>query len=79
MSQPILYIGSSCPFCIRVVQFLRENNLEIEIRDVWTNDEYMSELQQMTGKTQVPYLRMGEQGMHESLDIIEKLKALYLA
>lgn len=69
-----LYIGTTCSFCARVTDYLRSNPLEIEIKDIWTDEAANQELLKLTGRSTVPCLRMGDNYMHESLDIIEKLK-----
>lgn len=69
-----LYIGARCPFCIKVTNFLVQNQINIAIKDVWDNDDYMNELVNLTGKTQVPCLKINDQPMLESSDIIEFLR-----
>ena len=78
MSSPklILYIGNTCRFCIRVMDYLKQHPMQIEIKDVWTAQAAAQELLTLTGRSQVPCLRIGEMYLHESLDIIEKLKTL---
>lgn len=72
----ILYIGSTCPYCARVTDFLRQNPMDIEIKDVWSDEAANQEMLALTGRSQVPCLRIGNSYMHESLDIIEKLKEI---
>lgn len=74
----ILYIGGSCPYCAKVIAYLQHSTLEVEIKDVWANDIANQEMLALTDRTQVPCLRIGDSIMHESLDIIEKLKELSL-
>ena len=78
MSSPklTLYVGGSCRFCAKVLDYLKEHPLEIEIKDVWADQDANQEMLALTARTQVPCLRMGDEFMHESLDIIEKLKTL---
>lgn len=71
-----LYIGSSCRFCARVLDYLKENPLPITIKDVWSDEAALEELNALAGKTQVPCLKINDAYMHESLDIIEKLKEI---
>jgi glutaredoxin len=77
ISKYTLYIGGSCPYCARVTDYLKQNPLEIEIKDVWADDAAHQELVALTGRTQVPCLKIGKEYMHESLDIIEKLKEIH--
>ncbi len=74
--QLTLYIGDTCPFCARVMEYLRQNPMQITIKDVWHDKTALAELIAMTGRSKVPCLKMDESFMHESLDIIEKLKTL---
>lgn len=78
MSLPklVLYVGGGCPYCKRVTDYLEQNPLPIEIKDVWADDNALAELKSLAGRTQVPCLKIDDTYMHESLDIIEKLKIL---
>lgn len=71
-----LYVGNGCPYCKRVTDFLETHPMNIEIKEVWSNEAAAAELMALTGKGQVPCLKMDDEYMHESLDIIEKLKVL---
>lgn len=70
----ILYISHKCPFCKRVTDFLADNNLSIKVVDAWQDEEQAEKLIALAGRRTVPYLWMGESGMHESLDIIERIR-----
>ncbi len=72
----VLYIGKGCKFCDRVLDYLKQNPTEIEIKDVWGDDEAFEELKALADRTQVPCLKIDDSFMHESLDIIAKLKTL---
>lgn len=79
MTQPklTLYIGTTCTYCAKVMNYLRENPLEIEIKDAWADESVKEELLAMTdGRTQVPCLKIDDGYMYESLDIIETLKEI---
>lgn len=74
-----LYHFASCPFCVRVRQWLKQQGLELEQRDVLVQSEYRQELFAGGGKTQVPCLRIeqanGEvEWLYESMDIIRYLE-----
>jgi len=75
----ILYVGGGCPYCTKVTNFLSQNNISIPIKDVWNDSASKKELLAMTGgKGQVPCLKINEKEyMHESLDIINKLKEIF--
>lgn len=71
-----LYYLPMCPFCLMVLDFAKENNIEFELKDISASPETKEELVQKTGKGQVPFLVDAENNveMHESADIIEYLK-----
>ncbi len=53
-----LYQFSTCPFCIKVRQEMRRLSLPIEQRDAQHNAAYRAELQQGSGATKVPCLKI---------------------
>lgn len=55
-----LYQFSTCPFCIKVRQEMRRLSLPIELRDAQHNAAHRQALQQATGATQVPCLRIAD-------------------
>jgi len=65
-----LYSSNGCPFCRKVTSFMSANNMTIEIEDPFSNTEAMFAFKDLTGKTQVPCLMIGDKFMHESDDII---------
>lgn len=71
-----LYVGDGCKYCGRVLDFLQEHPLPVEIKEVWNHKAASEELKQIAGKTQVPCLKIGDAIIHESLDIIKKLQSL---
>jgi glutaredoxin 3 len=70
-----LYVGNGCKFCDRVLDYLKQHPMKVDIKEVWDNEANFEELKALTGgQTQVPCLKFDDTFMHESLDIIEKLK-----
>lgn len=71
-----LYYKDTCQFCKKVRLFADVNNLELELKDIYTNEENRRELIERGGKLQVPYLVDTEHGlsMYESKDIIKHLE-----
>lgn len=69
-----LYIGNGCPFCTRVIMFLEKNNINIPIKDVWSNEQAMQELIINTNRRQVPCLKIDDEWLFESVDIINWLE-----
>jgi glutaredoxin len=53
-----LYQFSTCPFCIKVRQEMRRLSLPIEQRDAQHNAAHRAELQQGSGATKVPCLKI---------------------
>jgi glutaredoxin len=72
-----LYYFDSCPFCIKVVQFLNKNNIQLNMKNTIQDASAKSELLNIGGKSQVPCLIMNGTAMYESDDIIEWLKHHY--
>lgn len=72
----ILYVGGGCKFCARVMDYLQQHPMDIEIKDVWADENANQELQDLTHRTQVPCLKIDNDYMHESMDIVDKLKTL---
>ena len=55
-----LYQFSTCPFCIKVRQEMRRLSLPIDKRDAQHNSAHRDELQQGSGATKVPCLKITE-------------------
>jgi glutaredoxin 3 len=51
-----VYSTSTCPWCIRVKQFLKENNIEFQNLDVSANQMAADEMMVKTGQMGVPVL-----------------------
>ncbi|MFH1441475.1 MAG: glutaredoxin domain-containing protein [Candidatus Omnitrophota bacterium] len=51
-----VYSTSTCPFCIRVKQFLKESNIAFEDIDVAANETAAKEMVDKTGQMGVPVL-----------------------
>jgi len=79
MKKPIIYISHTCPYCKKVMDFVKENKIDVEYKDR-SDKKIREELVSRAGKTQVPYLVDNNKNteMHESDDIITYLKKHYL-
>lgn len=75
MKDYILYVGTICPFCKKVENFLNEENIELEIVNIEKDRYAMQKLIDEGGKRQVPCLYHDGEYLYESDDIIEFLKA----
>jgi len=51
-----VYSTSTCPFCIRAKQFLKENSIKFEDIDVSENQEKAQEMIKRSGQMGVPVL-----------------------
>lgn len=74
MKDYILYVGTICPFCKKVENFLNEENIELEIINIEKDRKAMQKLIEEGGKRQVPCLYHDGEYLYESDDIIEFLK-----
>lgn len=53
-----VYSTPTCPFCIRVKQFLKENNIEFTDIDVSVNSDKADEMIKKSGQMGVPVLEI---------------------
>ncbi|WP_299512891.1 glutaredoxin [uncultured Limnohabitans sp.] len=79
-----LYQFSTCPFCIKVRQEMHRLSLPIEQRDAQHNPGHRSALQEGTGATQVPCLKVTDangqvQWLRESSAIVAYLRERFTA
>ena len=51
-----VYSTTTCPYCIRTKQFLKENSVEFEDIDVSTNQQAAQEMIEKSGQMGVPVL-----------------------
>ena len=82
MKKMSLYYMPSCPYCVKVLNAMRELDLEadIELRDKIAEPKHGRDLKAATGIGMVPCLRIQEgtedRWMHESSDIVAYLRTL---
>lgn len=69
-----LYTTENCPYCVKVKDFIKDNNIEVEIVDATYDAKAKRDILMLGGKMQVPMLLIDGKGMYESSDIIEWLK-----
>lgn len=65
----ILYVKPGCPFCAKVQAYLRQNDIQIETRNVFEGDNW-NDLVRIGGKDQAPCLIIDGKPLYESDDII---------
>jgi len=70
-----LYFDPACPYCVRVLDFLAQEEIPFEQKQISlsSDSETRQELIALSGRSQVPFLVDPERDvrMHESLDIID--------
>ena len=69
-----LFVGTICPYCKKVENFMNENNIDIEIVNIEKDRDAMNELIEKGGKRQVPCLYHDGEYLYESDDIIKFLR-----
>lgn len=70
-----LFMKPTCPYCIKVMNFMSENNVAIPLRDIVADESAAETLVAVGGKRQVPCLFIDGKPLYESGDIIEWLRA----
>ena len=56
MAKTILYSSQTCPWCKVAKDFLKENNIEFEAKDVAEDETARAELMQKSGQLGIPVL-----------------------
>lgn len=74
MGELELYYLKNCPFCIKVLDYLEKENIDIDLIELNEVDEARKFLKENGGKVQVPCLFINEEPLYESEDIIEWLE-----
>lgn len=68
-----LFMMPTCPFCQKVLSFMKDRGIELPLRDITAEPEARAELERVGGKVQVPCLFIDGKPMYESGDIIAYL------
>lgn len=66
----LLYYRPTCPFCVKVLNYLDRQGISVPLCDISGNDEAVGELIRLGGKRQVPCLAIDGVALYESDDII---------
>ena len=69
-----LFVRDWCPYCQRVLRFVRENGIELTVYDCDEDPKADARLRMVGGKSQVPCLFIDGKPMYESADIIAYLR-----
>lgn len=72
-----LYYTDTCPYCHKVLTFMQDNDITLNLKNVQQTPDFRQELFDNGGKTQVPALSIDGNIMYESDDIIHWLKENY--
>lgn len=71
-----LFKFDSCPYCQRVMKYIKDNDrTDIIYRDIRRDPQALEILVTVGGMEQVPCLFINGEPLYESLDIIDWLKA----
>lgn len=73
-----LYYSPTCMYCIKVLRFMEQNGITLELRSTAEpqNREYLIT---HGGMSQVPCLFIGDKPLYESNDIIAYLRKRFVA
>lgn len=66
-----LYYKPTCPYCQKVLHFLKKKNIELPLRNVDADSDGRKELIKIGGKAQIPCLVIDGRALYESDEIIE--------
>ena len=77
-----LYYFPACPYCVMVLRVIKDMDLEIELRNIFTDSSWRLELIEEGGRSTVPCLRIEHDSavfewLYESHDIIHYLREQY--
>ena len=71
MPELVLYYKPTCPFCHKVLRFLKEKNIQVLLKNILEDSTNRQELLKIGGKIQVPCLVIDGKALYESGDIID--------
>ena len=71
----VLYYTPSCPYCQKVLNYLKKAHKTVPMKDVRTDPQAKEELRCYGGKMQVPCLFIDGHPLYESQDIINWMEA----
>lgn len=70
----VLYHMTDCPYCEKVLDYLKEIGKEISLKNVDEDPKAKEELVHLGGKASVPCLFIDGKPLYDSSDIIDWLK-----
>ena len=69
-----LFVMAGCPYCIRVLDYMRAAGIEMPVHDIYADPQAFARLMEVGGKKQTPCLFIDGVAMYESADIIDYLR-----
>ena len=73
MQSVTLYYKPTCGYCLKVLRFIKDNGIMVQLTNVSQSPETRKEFADLTGNTQVPCLVHDGEILYESEDIIDWL------
>lgn len=70
-----LYVIPGCPYCHKVLDFLKDKAIDYRVIDIYADEAAKAHLKEVGGKVQCPCLFVDGEPMYESQDIIDYLKS----
>lgn len=71
-----LYVKPGCPYCTKVLHFMNERKIVIQLHDITDGSGNRDDLLRIGGKVQVPCLIINGAALYESSDIVAYLAKL---
>jgi len=65
---------NGCPYCRKVEKYMKDNNIDAEMIDIYGNPENKKDLIKFGGEEQVPMILVDGKPLYESDDIIKWFK-----
>jgi glutaredoxin-like YruB-family protein len=60
MPQVKVYSTSTCPYCLRLKEYLKQKNIEFQNIDVTINKQYVEEMVRVSGQMGVPVITIDD-------------------
>lgn len=70
-----LFVLTGCPYCAKVLTFMKDRGIELPVRNISEDAEARQTLEAVGGKVQCPCLFIDGKPLYESDDIIAYLDA----
>lgn len=57
-----IYVKPGCPWCVEVLNYLRQRGYRFDLVDVLTDDDGYAEMKRLSGQSKTPTMRVGADG-----------------